>query len=71
MQKDSIESSITLLARLKATLTDRSEATETEATRRVFQQRAQEIDSLQHEIRKITLDLHDLTATLNDSFLAD
>ena len=71
MQKDSIESSVTLLARLKATLTDRSEATETEATRRVFQQRAQEIDSLQHEIRKITLDLHDLTATLNDSFLAD
>ena len=71
MQKDSIESSVTLLARLKAILTDRSEATETEATRRVFQQRVQEIDSLQHEIRKITLDLHDLTATLNDSFLAD
>lgn len=71
MQRDSIESSIALLTKLKATLTTEPEVAEKDAMYRVFQQKMMEIQALQREIIKATSELHSLTTISSNSILED
>ncbi|EFO65411.1 Protein 21.1 [Giardia lamblia P15] len=69
MQKDDIESSISLLTKLKATLKNNSEIVEMDAMHRVFQEKMAQIHTLQHEIFKVTSELHNLTTISSNSIL--
>lgn len=70
MQRDSIESSIALLTKLKATLTTEPEVAEKMPCTASFN-KMMEIQALQREIIKATSELHSLTTISSNSILED
>lgn len=71
MQKDSIESSASLVEKLRIAQIDKPEAAEIEATRRVLHQKMLDTRSLQHEVIKITSEIYSLVDTISNSNLID